>query len=92
MFVRTKHVSGHDYVQLVESRWEDGRSRQRVVATLGRLDQLHEVEVRHHRRRYLLRTPLAGAAEKVLQAVGVAIPPPVREQDAPDARTSRRTR
>ena len=42
MFIRTKHVSGHDYVQLVESRWEDGRSRQRVVATLGRLDQLQE--------------------------------------------------
>jgi hypothetical protein len=42
VFIRTKHVSGHDYVQLVESRWEDGRSRQRVIATLGRLDQLQE--------------------------------------------------
>ena len=28
------------YLQVVENRWEDGRSRQRVVATLGRLDQL----------------------------------------------------
>jgi len=43
------------------------------------LTAMDEVEVRHHRRRYLLRTPLPGVAGKVLQAVGVAIPPPVRE-------------
>ena len=30
----------YEYVQLVESRWEDGRSRQRVVGNLGRLDEL----------------------------------------------------
>jgi hypothetical protein len=56
------------------------------------LTAMDEVEVRHQGRRYLLRTPLPGVAGKVLQAVGVAIPPPVREPDAPGARTSRRTR
>jgi hypothetical protein len=28
------------YPQVVENRWEDGRCRQRVFATLGRLDTL----------------------------------------------------
>ena len=44
MFVRLKTVQApgrsYEYVQLVESRWEDGRSRQRVVGNLGRLDEL----------------------------------------------------
>src|SRR5512147_2834898 len=26
----------------LENRWEDGRTRQRVIATLGRLDQLQQ--------------------------------------------------
>ena len=40
---------------------------------------LEEVEVLHHGKRYLLRTPLKGVCGKVLQGAGVAIPPPVRE-------------
>lgn len=40
MFFRQKKAGGHTYLQIVENRWEDGRSRQRVLATLGRLDQL----------------------------------------------------
>ncbi len=42
MFLRTKRTKGYTYVQLVENRWEGGRSRQRVLATLGRLDRLQE--------------------------------------------------
>jgi hypothetical protein len=42
------------------------------------LEALAEVEVRDGERWYLLRTALQGVAGKVLQAVGVAIPPPVR--------------
>jgi len=42
MFLRTKRVKDYTYVQLVENRWEDGRSRQRVLATVGRLDRLRE--------------------------------------------------
>lgn len=42
------------------------------------LRALAEVEVRDGQERYLLRTALQGVAGKVLQAVGVAIPPPVR--------------
>lgn len=40
MFFRTKKSGPRTYLQLVENRWEGGRSRQHVLATLGRLDQL----------------------------------------------------
>jgi transposase len=44
MFLRSvKARSGsqvHEYLRLVEAYWEDGRSKQRVVATLGRTDLL----------------------------------------------------
>jgi hypothetical protein len=42
MFFRTKKSGSRSYLQVVENRWENGRARQRVVATLGRLDQLQE--------------------------------------------------
>ena len=42
MFFRTKKSGPRSYLQIVENRWENGRSRQRVVTTLGRLDQLQE--------------------------------------------------
>jgi hypothetical protein len=42
MFFRTKTSGPRTYLQVVENRWEKGRSRQRVVATLGRLDQLQQ--------------------------------------------------
>ncbi|MDA2931486.1 transposase, partial [Acidobacteria bacterium AH-259-O06] len=42
MFLRTKKVRGHTYVQIVENRREKGKVRQRVLAGLGRLDELQE--------------------------------------------------
>lgn len=42
MFFRQKKSGDRVYLQIVENRWEQGRSRQRVVATLGRLDQLEK--------------------------------------------------
>src|SRR6187397_1495219 len=42
MFFRTKTSGTRSYLQIVENRWEDGRPKQRVVATLGRLDQLQQ--------------------------------------------------
>lgn len=42
MFLRVKRTQGYAYVQLVENRWQQGRSRQRVLATLGRLEQLQD--------------------------------------------------
>ena len=40
MFVRAKKSGTRRYLQVVENRWEDGAVRQRVIATIGRLDQL----------------------------------------------------
>jgi len=40
MFFRNKRSGARDYIQLVENTWVDGKSQQRVVATVGRLDKL----------------------------------------------------
>ena len=42
MFFRQKRSGKHVYLQIVENRWEDGRSKQRVIVTLGRLDELRD--------------------------------------------------
>src|SRR5512135_2514574 len=42
MFFRTKTSGSRSYPQIVENRWEDGRTQQTVVVTLGRLDQLQQ--------------------------------------------------
>lgn len=40
MFLRVKKASGYEYLQIVENKWIDGRSRQRVIGTIGRMDEL----------------------------------------------------
>jgi transposase len=42
MFFRRKRSGSRVYLQVVENRWEGGRSKQRVIATLGRLDRLEQ--------------------------------------------------
>lgn len=42
MFFRQKRSGDRIYLQIVENRWAQGGSRQRVIATLGRLDRLRE--------------------------------------------------
>ena len=42
MYARIKQSGPRQYLQLVEGRREDGKVRQRVVATLGRVDQLQD--------------------------------------------------
>lgn len=42
MFARVKKSGSYQYLQLVENRWEQGQARQRVIATLGRMDQMAE--------------------------------------------------
>ena len=44
MFIRVKNNSGHEYLQLVDSRRIDGQVRQRVIGTLGRRDVLERTE------------------------------------------------
>src|SRR5713101_806421 len=40
MFFRVKKSGPRSYLQIVENRWQEGGSRQQVLTTLGRLDQL----------------------------------------------------
>ncbi len=41
MFARIKKSGKYQYLQIVENRKEKGRVKQRVIATVGRMDQLH---------------------------------------------------
>lgn len=40
MFFRIKKSGPRSYLQIVENRWEGGRTKQRVLVTLGRADEL----------------------------------------------------
>jgi transposase len=42
MFARVKNSGGHQYLQIVQNRREGAKTVQRVVATIGRMDQLHQ--------------------------------------------------
>lgn len=42
MFIRVKPSGPRRYLQIVENRWERGKVRQKVIATLGRLDKMKE--------------------------------------------------
>ena len=42
MFIRSKKAKDKVYLQLVESRWIEGKCRQVVLRSLGRLDTLQE--------------------------------------------------
>jgi transposase len=42
VFFRRKKSGNNEYLQIVENRWEEGASKQRVIATLGRLDELKQ--------------------------------------------------
>lgn len=42
MFIREKKSGDRSYLQVVENRRENGRTKQRVIATLGRLDILQQ--------------------------------------------------
>jgi len=61
MFARVKKAGRYEYLQIVENRREDKKSVQRVIATVGRMDQLQargEIET-------LIRS-LSRFSEKVL--------------------------
>ena len=41
MFTRIKKSGRYQYLQIVENRREGPKTRQRVIGTIGRMDQLH---------------------------------------------------
>ena len=42
MFTRIKKAPPYEYLQIVENQWRDGKSHQRVIGTIGRVDRLRE--------------------------------------------------
>ena len=42
MFARTKKSGRYEYLQIVENHKVKGKVKQHVLATIGRMDQLHE--------------------------------------------------
>jgi hypothetical protein len=48
-------------------------------ALLADLDRLQEIEVEQDGKHFILRTPVTGVAGKAFQAVGVALPPNIRD-------------
>ena len=61
MFARVKKSGKYQYLQIVENRKEKGKVIQRVIATIGRMDQLQEKD----RVETLIRS-LSRFSEKVL--------------------------
>lgn len=61
MFARIKKSGNHRYLQIVENRKINGKVAQRVIATIGRMDQLQEKD-----RIDTLIRPLSRYSEKVL--------------------------
>jgi hypothetical protein len=58
-----------------------GRTPDRRAAgtLLADLDRLQEIEVEQDGKHFILRTPVTGVAEKAFQAIGMALPPNIRE-------------
>jgi Transposase DDE domain len=54
-------------------------------ALLADLDRLQEIEAEQDGKRFILRTPVTGVAGKVFQAVGLALPPNIRNADPASA-------
>ncbi|MGA9235507.1 MAG: IS1634 family transposase [Desulfobacterales bacterium] len=52
MFARVKKSGNYQYLQIVENHKEKGKVKQQVIATIGRMDQLHE----KHRVETLIRS------------------------------------
>jgi len=49
---------------------------------LADLDRLQEIKAEQGGKRFILRTPVSGVAGKVFQAIGISLPPNIREAEA----------
>ncbi len=84
-------IRGHVFCSflalLLAKELEDRMRRHGVAAEwddiLRDLDRLQEITLEQDGKRFLLRTPTAGVAGKLFQAVGVALPPNIQELPLP---------
>jgi hypothetical protein len=68
----------------LEDRLTTMRSKPEWSALLMDLDRLQEIETEQEGKCFILRTPVTGNVGRVFQAVGVALPPNIREANPPD--------
>jgi len=65
----------------LEERLAAARLKPEWRELLADLDRLQEIEVEQDGKRFILRTPVTGVAGMAFQAVGVALPPNIRNAD-----------
>ena len=66
----------------LEDRLAAARVKPEWGALLRELDRLQEIETKHEDKHFILRTPVTGDVGRVFKAVGVALPPNIREAHA----------
>jgi hypothetical protein len=69
----------------LEDRLAAARLKPEWRDLLADLDRLQEIEVAQDGKRLILRTPVTGVAGKAFQAVGVALPPNIRDAETASA-------
>ena len=69
----------------LEDRLAAARLKPEWRELLADLDRLQEIEAEQDGKRFILRTPVSGVAGKAFQAVGVALPPNIRDADPASA-------
>jgi hypothetical protein len=65
----------------LEDRLAAARVRPEWGVLLRDLDRLQEIETEQEGKRFVLRTPVAGDVGRVFQALGIALPPNIREAE-----------
>jgi hypothetical protein len=83
-------IRGHVFCSflalIVRKRLEDHLTAARLKCEWGALlmdlDRLQEIETEQDGKRFILRTPATGDVGRAFQAVGIALPPNIREADA----------
>jgi hypothetical protein len=83
-------IRGHVFCSflalVLRKRLEDHLTAARLKpewgALLMDLDRVQEIETEQEGKRFILRTPVTGDVGRAFQAVGVALPPNIREADA----------
>ena len=83
-------IRGHVFCSflalVLRKRLEDHLTAARLKSEWGALlmdlDRVQEIETEQDGKRFILRTPVAGDVGRAFQAVGIALPPNIREADA----------
>jgi transposase len=67
----------------LEDRLAAARLKPEGGALRRELDRLQEIETEQDGKHFVLRTPVTGYVGRVFQAIGVALPPNIREAEPP---------